>query len=265
LALLRELTKYLTAAKHPPLSPQKIEGKGKGRMRHSLKVFNWRSALLISSSMTLIACSNGMTKANLLNDTERSELIFDTADLDALGRKSAEYQQVFREARVQGAISGGVRGAIVGAIISGEGSGVAVGAFLGGLVGSNYSVYAAEKLLQERQEFLNRQEIIDNILNAARDATNKTERDAEIVGSVVDSYSKYNSEAHIATREKISEAAAVVSRAAAVRALFIEESLKESKISEEDAQEIRALLKRQISAIKRMSNIEHAWNSESHD
>jgi uncharacterized membrane protein len=225
--------------------------------------------LLAASSLALVACASDLPDSEVPNELEVTTPLIDVTtpaiemgELDELIEKQTRYEQIFREARQQGLVSGGLRGALVGALISGEGAGAAAGAILGAIIGSSYSVVAAEKLLQEREEFLNRQAIVDNVLNAARSATDQTEQDAQIVNSAVEKYSKYSFEIDEATRQQVSAATVTVSRAVELRALVIEESLQEAKISENDAQEIRVLLNRQMNALTRIRTLQNTWNSE---
>jgi uncharacterized membrane protein len=221
--------------------------------------------LIAASSISLVACASTLPDSDVPNDVESTAALIASADLDELTEKQSQYEQIFREARQQGLVSGGLRGALVGALISGEGAGAAAGAILGAIIGSSYSVVAAEKLLQEREEFLNRQAIVDNVLNAARSATDQTERDAQTVSSAVDKYSKYSFEIDAETRQKMLAATVTVSRAVELRALVIEESLQEATLSENDAREIRLLLNRQIDALTRIRALQNTWNSEANE
>jgi uncharacterized membrane protein len=237
----------------------------RGSMEKSFGTLALGRLLIAASSIALVACASALPDSEVPNDVEATTALIASAELDELTEKQRQYEQIFREARQQGLVSGGLRGALVGALISGEGAGAAAGAILGAIIGSSYSVVAAEKLLQEREEFLNRQAIVDNVLNAARSATDQTERDAQIVSSAVEKYSKYSYEIDAATRQKVSAATVTVSRAVELRALVIEESLQEATISENDAQEIRLLLNRQIDALTRIRALQNTWNSEANE
>lgn len=214
------------------------------------------------SSLALMACAPGNKNEEVPSNLEAHSSHNSPNELDILAERELEYGRIFREARQQGLVSGALRGALVGVLVTGEGAGAAAGAFLGGIIGSNYSVVAAEKLLQEREEFLNRQAIVDNVLLAARNATAQTEQDAKIVEDAVERYSKYSALSDPAARMKISEATVTVSRAAELRALVITESAQEASISENEAQEIRLLLNRQMNALGRMREMQASWNSE---
>jgi hypothetical protein len=218
--------------------------------------------LIAASCVALVACASEPESFTTASDPATLGALNTSSEIDALTDQQWRYEKIFREARQQGLVSGGLRGALVGALISGEGAGAAAGAVLGAIIGSNYSVAAAEKFLQEREEFLNRQAIVDNILNAARSATNRSEQDAEIVSKAVGKYSKYSSDSQLVTRDKVSSAVTVVSRAIELRALVIEESLQEATISETDAQEIRILLSRQIDALNRIRALQNNWDNE---
>ena len=217
--------------------------------------------LLAASCLTLAACASGTKYAEVPSGQEEPSSLSSTDKFSVLIEKEREYEKIFREARKQGLISGALRGALVGALISGEGAGAAAGAILGGIIGSNYSIVAADKLLQEREEFLNRQTIVDNVLLAARNATTQTELDAKIVGDAVDKYSKYSTSTDAATLKELSGATITVSRAVELRALVIEESLQEALISENDAQEIRLLLDRQMNAFARIRALQASWDN----
>jgi hypothetical protein len=221
--------------------------------------------LMIASCGVLVACASDTRDTSIPVEIEATSPQVDQGELDALTAKQRQYEQIFREARQQGLVSGGLRGALVGALISGEGAGAAAGAILGAIIGSNYSVVAAEKLLQEREEFLNRQAIVDNVLNAARTATDQTEQDAQIVTNAVEKYSKYSMDVDPMTREKVSAATVAVTRAVELRALVIEESLQEANISETEVQEIRLLLNRQIDALSRIRALQNSWASEANE
>jgi hypothetical protein len=218
--------------------------------------------LIAASSMVMVACGSDLPGSKEQSDTGSINPIHDFNELDALTERQREYEEVFQQARQQGLVSGGLRGALVGALISGEGAGAAAGAILGALIGRNYSVAAAEKFLLEREEFLNRQAIVDIVLSAARSATDQTEQDAQLVSAVVQKYSQHSFELDVVARQQVSAATASVSRAAELRALVIEESLQESETSASDAEEIRFLLNRQINAMTRIRELQNTWNSD---
>ena len=218
---------------------------------------------LLGTTLSIAACASNTRQMSAPEEQGSDGLSNKPLEFVELEQRRAEYEKIFREARRKGLVSGGLRGALVGALVSGEGVGAAAGAMLGALIGSNYAVIAAEKFLQERDDFLNRQAIVDNVLHAARSAANQTERDANIVNKAVDEYSKYGLKLDPEIRQKVSSATVAVTRAAELRALVIEESLQEASVSESEEQEIRLLLKRQIDALARIRYLNKRWDSYS--
>jgi uncharacterized membrane protein len=218
---------------------------------------------LMAMAFAVSSCASGKTEAELEGDSVIEQTSEVPHVMVELSDRHKEYENVFREARRQGLVAGALRGALVGALVSGEGAGAAAGAFLGAIIGSNHSVLVAERLLNDRQEFMNRQAIVDNVLSAARIAAEKTERDAQLVASVSEKFSKYDQMPDPATRLRFSLATEYVSRAAELRALVIEESLQEAKLPSNQSQEVGELLARQLNALSHIREMQGNWGVKS--
>lgn len=186
------------------------------------------------------------------------------APMQALTEREAMYDDVFKQAERQGILLGGMRGALVGALVKGEGGAVA-GAILGAIIGSSYSISVADRLLNERDEFLNRQEIIENILNASKLATSRSVEDAELVSRAMTAHALLGDVTHPETHMQVAGAVSTLRRAVELRAIMIEEALLEATPREAEAKQVRLEIIRQKEALRRIRVQQDAWSTLYHD
>jgi outer membrane lipoprotein SlyB len=219
--------------------------------------------LLICAGLVLSACAT-------TTESEVSAVpaeIQPAADADVaanqLVEREAVYSEVFEQARTQGLLAGGLRGAILGALIDGE-RGALVGAVMGAVIGANYSAMAAEQLLQEREEFLNRQQIIQNILLASRMAADTSAEDALLVTRAVSAHSGAAGALDPARQVRIEAAVSTLRRAVELRSVLIEEVLQEADLSELDAAQVREQINRQRDALRRIRAQQELWSAQHH-
>ena len=182
---------------------------------------------------------------------EAPELLVERADA---------YAQVFEQARVQGFVAGAVRGLLIGALVDGE-RGAFVGATLGAALGGAYSQTAATQLLREREEFLNRQQIIENILAASRGATERSTEDALIVSRAVTHFSTATAPADPALHGEMDASIAAVRQAVELRAMLIAELMQTSDLSPEDAAAVQEQIDLQRAALSDIRAQQDAWSA----
>jgi hypothetical protein len=183
--------------------------------------------------------------------------------MDALAEREAMYAEVFKQAERQGILLGGLRGALLGALVKGEG-GAVTGAILGAIIGSAYSVNVAERLLQERDEFINRQEIIENILNASKLAADRSTEDAALVSRALTAHTTSVALIDSETHDQFADAVATVRRAVELRAVLIGEALREAELPEEEARQVRSEIARQMEALRNIQAQQKVWSALDH-
>lgn len=179
---------------------------------------------------------------------------------DLLAAREADYQAVFEQAQRQGFIAGGLRGAMLGALIDSE-RGAVIGAAFGAILGSGYAAISAEHLLQEREEFLNRQKIIENILDASRSATARSIDDADLVSRAVSEQTRIGAGMADTDDDRIGNAIATVRRAAEMRAVLIEELMHEAQLTPAQQDEVRAQITLQRQAVSVIRVQQQAWEA----
>lgn len=182
-----------------------------------------------------------------------------SASMQALAERKEIYADVFQQAERQGMVLGGLRGVLIGALVDGE-RGALAGAFLGAIFGASYSVSAADRLLQERDEFLNRQEIIESILSSSKLAADRSAEDAELVTSALDAQTLSGEEVDPETFMQFTESVAVVRRAVELRAVLIEEALREAAPPEAEAEQVKLEIARQLESLRKIREQEEAWS-----
>lgn len=182
---------------------------------------------------------------------------------DALSQRESEYAAVFDQAQRQGLIAGALRGAMLGLLIDGE-RGAFVGATVGAMAASAYAVTVADQLLQEREEFQNRQQIIENILAASKGATARSLEDAELVDRAVTEHLALGAVRDPALRGRVAGSISTIQRAAEMRAVLIEEMLQEAELSDAARQDVRAQIDLQREALRRIRAGQSAWSAQNH-
>jgi hypothetical protein len=221
---------------------------------HTLK------GMLLGATFFVVACTpteQGNTTGSYAVQPSASD------PMAALSQREALYAEVFEQAERQGMLIGGLRGALLGALVQGEGGAVA-GGVLGAIIGSSYSVSVAERLLQERGEFLNRQEIIENILEASTLAASRSIEDAELVTRALSAQTLSADAIDNMTHMQFAQSVATVRRAVELRALLVEEALLEASLPDAEEEQVRQEIARQIDALRRIRKQEEIWNGVSH-
>lgn len=181
---------------------------------------------------------------------------------DMLAEREAQYQRVLEEAQRHGAIAGALRGAMLGLLADGE-RGAIVGATFGAVLGSAYAVTAAEQLLQEREEFLNRQQIIENIFDASQTATRRSLEDAHLVSRAVSEHRLAGLAPDPQLQSRVAGSITTIRRAAEMRAILIEEMLQEARLTEEESRDVRAQIELQREALRLIRDEQTAWSAQS--
>ena len=181
---------------------------------------------------------------------------------DALAQREADYAAVFDQARRQGLLAGALRGAMLGLLIDGE-RGAVFGATVGAMAASVYAVTVTEQLLQEREEFQNRQQIIENILAASKGATARSLEDADLVSRAVSEHLAIGAAADPEVQSRVTGSINTIQRAAEMRAVLIEEMLHEAELSEEAKLEVRTQIDLQRDALRRIRAEQSAWSAQS--
>lgn len=215
--------------------------------------------LIVSISLVGAACTPvGSMVADETTMAQRHET--GPASEELLAARRADYQEVFDQAQRQGFISGAVRGALLGALIDSE-RGAVIGAAFGAILGSGYAAISAEHLLQEREEFLNRQQIIENILDASRGATARSMDDADLVSRAVTEQTRIAAAPDAEEQLRLGESIATVRRAAEMRAVLIEELLQEAELTPEEQAEVREQITLQRQALSVIRAQQQAWET----
>lgn len=160
------------------------------------------------------------------------------------------YEELYSEAERRGFVSGGINGLLLGAAIAGE-RGALFGAFVGAAAGAAYATLVVDDLLLEHSEFLNRQQLIENIPEVATRATQRTEEDAGIVSRAV-SHHFANVELDSADPTEIANSVDVVTRVAELRMVLITEIASEGSLHESEHNFVDLQLSRQLEAIQSM-------------
>ncbi|WP_439139925.1 hypothetical protein [Roseicyclus sp.] len=216
--------------------------------------------LIVSLSLVGAACTPvGSMMTEEATITQRHEM--GPANDELLAARQADYQRVFDQAQRQGFISGALRGALLGALIDSE-RGAVIGAAFGAILGSGYAAISAEHLLQEREEFLNRQQIIENILDASRGATERSMDDAHLVSRAVSEQTRIAAPADAEEQMRLGESIATVRRAAEMRAVLIEELLQEAQLTPEEQAEVREQITLQRQALNVIRAQQQAWETQ---
>ena len=153
-----------------------------------------------------------------------------------------------------------MRGALLGALIDSE-RGAVIGAAFGAILGSGYAAISAEHLLQEREKFLNRQQIIENILDASRGATARSMDDADLVSRAVTEQTRIAAAPDAEEQLRLGESIATVRRAAEMRAVLIEELLQEAQLTPEEQAEVREQITLQRQALSVIRAQQQAWET----
>jgi uncharacterized protein YcfJ len=97
-------------------------------------------------------------------DSERSR-----TNLEELIRdRSAEYEQVRKQAERDGTLGGALRGALIGGALTGEVVGVVGGAVLGAVAGSYTSKNVASRIITEHQNYNMRRWSLEQVIEAAK-------------------------------------------------------------------------------------------------
>ncbi len=180
---------------------------------------------------------------------------------ELLSERDAIYREVFQQAQLQGFLSGALRGLVLGALIDGE-RGAVFGMAVGAAAGSVYATSAAEQLLEEREEFLNRQEIIENILDASRGAAARSAEDAALVSRAVTEFSTL-APVEEGTGEALGEQIGTVRRAVEMRAVLIEELLQEASLTPAQQADVRAQIDSQRGSLRVIRAQQDAWRARS--
>ena len=171
-----------------------------------------------------------------------------------------EYAEVFEQARAQGFFAGALRGLLLGALVDGE-RGALIGAALGAALGGAYSETAATQLLREREEFLNRQQIIQNILAASQGATRRSTDDARIVSRAVTHFTTMAGPVDAGQAAEVTQSIAAVREAVELRAVLIAELMYASDLSPEDASAVEAEIDLQRAALTDIRAQQDAWSA----
>ncbi|PWK62277.1 hypothetical protein [Roseicyclus mahoneyensis] len=180
---------------------------------------------------------------------------------ELLSERDAMYREVFEQAQLQGFLSGALRGLLLGALIDGE-RGAVFGMAAGAVFGSLYATTAAEQLLEEREEFLNRQQIIENILDASRGAAARSAEDAALVSRAVTEFTSLAPTGESAG-EVLGEQIGTLRRAVEMRAVLIEELLHEASLTPEQQAEVRAQIDAQRGSLRVIRAQQDAWRARS--
>lgn len=176
-------------------------------------------------------------------------------------QRNDAYREVFEQARLHGFVAGAIRGALLGALIDSE-AGIFIGAAFGAAFGSAYANTTAERLLQERDEFLNRQQVIENILAASGDAASRTAEDAEIVSRAVTEWSNPVVTPHTEGLEQtIDSSISTLRRAAEMRAVLIEELFLSADLTEQERVHVRTALDRQWASVRQIRAEQELWRA----
>lgn len=183
------------------------------------------------------------------------------APTELLAAREASYQVVFDQAQRHGVLAGALRGAMLGLLIDGE-RGAVVGATFGAVLGSAYAVTTAENLLQEREEFLNRQQIIENILDASRGATERSLEDAELVSRAVSEHLALGGPVDPEVQTRIADSITTIRHATEMRAVLIEEMLHEAELSADEQEQVRAEITLQREALREIRTRQAAWSTQ---
>jgi hypothetical protein len=195
-------------------------------------------------------------------DVSLQETVEPVASQELIARNEA-YQRVFEQAARHGIVAGALRGAMLGALIDGE-AGIVGGAILGAAFGSAYASTTAERLLLEREEFLNRQEIIENILEASEEATERSAEDVAIVSRAVSEWSRLINAQPPLDNQQVGSSISIVRQAAEMRAVLIEELLREAALSPAEQAEVRAALDRQWDSVRQIRAQQELWSAMQH-
>ena len=116
--------------------------------------------------------------------------------------------------------------------------------------------------MQEREEFLNRQQIIENILDASRGATARSMDDADLVSRAVTEQTRIAAAPDAEEQLRLGESIATVRRAAEMRAVLIEELLQEAELTPEEQAEVREQITLQRQALSVIRAQQHAWETQ---
>ena len=82
--------------------------------------------------------------------------------------RSAEYEQVRKQAERDGTLGGALRGALIGGALTGEVVGVVGGAVLGAVAGSYTSKNVASRIITEHQNYSMRRWSLEQVIEAAK-------------------------------------------------------------------------------------------------
>ena len=170
------------------------------------------------------------------------------------------YAEVFEQARAQGFIAGALRGLLLGALVDGE-RGAVVGAALGAALGGAYAETAATQLLREREEFLNRQQIIENILAASQGATRRSTDDARIVSRAVTHFTTLAEPVDPALSAEVGASIAAVRQAVELRAVILAELMHANDLPPEEAAAVQAEIDLQRAALTDIRAQQDAWSA----
>ena len=213
--------------------------------------------LILSAGLFGAACSPATGPGGQIVAKHHLE----TAPTELLAAREASYQELFEEAQRHGVLAGALRGAMLGLLIDGE-RGAVVGATFGAVLGSAYAVNTTEHLLQEREEFLNRQQIIENILDASRGATERSLEDAELVSRAVAEHLAVGGPVDPEVRTRIAGSITTLRHATEMRAVLIEEMLHEAELSADEQAQVRAEITLQREALREIRTRQAAWSTQ---
>lgn len=198
-------------------------------------------------------------------DAATPDVVVSQADTAALlAERRASYEEVFEQARLQGFLAGALRGLVLGALVDGE-RGALVGSALGAALGGAFSNTAAQQLLQEREEFLNRQQIIQNILDASRGATQRSVEDAALVSRAVSQFSTPAAPVDAAQRAALTGSIATMRQAVEMRALLLSELLQESDLTPDEQAQVQAEIDLQREALVQIRGQQDLWSAQTND
>ncbi len=183
------------------------------------------------------------------------------ADAPALlVQRGDEYAAVFEQARAQGFLAGALRGLLLGALVDGE-RGAIVGAALGAALGGAYAETAATQLLREREEFLNRQQIIENILAASQGATRRSADDAQVVSRAVTHFTTVAGPVDASQSARVDQSIAAVRQAVELRAVILAELMQMNDLSPEEAAAVQEQINLQRAALTDIRAQQAAWSA----
>lgn len=177
-----------------------------------------------------------------------------------LVERGDEYAAVFEQAQAQGFIAGALRGLVLGALVDGE-RGAVVGAALGAALGGAFAETAATQLLREREEFLNRQQIIENILAASQGATRRSADDARIVSRAVTHFTSAAEPVDAVRGAEVTASIAAVRQAVELRAVILAELMHANELPPEEAAAVQAQIDLQRAALTDIRAQQEAWSA----